>query len=524
MTKSFYEDLSLFCKAKYSVLWAQTSEEVRLMKMLNRIAKDLGRQLIVWSCTDGLREFKIDIDGVPIPGDAIGGTGTNDIKRMLAEIEKHPNPAIFVLKDPHKSLENTVVNRMFRDIYHALKGKKKTIVICSPVLDIPAEMMQEVTIIDFPLPDETELGQILDDAVEGLKEQADEGDEKAKEVLAVIQKQVDEGRDDIIRAGMGLGSETFENIISKCIAMHSIDVQVILQEKQQAIRKGGLLDFFPADDKMVEIGGLDTLKMWLDLREKTFGQEAIDYGLPAPKGLILLGIPGTGKSLTAKSIASRWHLPLIRLDVGSLFGSLVGQSEERTRKALEMAESISPAILWIDEIEKAFSFGGGDNGTSMRVFASILTWMQEKKKPCFVVATANNVYALPPELQRKGRFDEIFFIDLPNDKERKEIFEVHLRKHKYAPKDFDLNALVSASTDYVGAEIEQAVIDAMYIAFNDKKRKIKTADILVTLKKIVPQSRSMGEAISASREWLKEGRAISASAPIAEKSRRNVEV
>ena len=520
---TFIEELTLFCKAKYSILWAQTSEEVRLMKLLSTIAGNLHRNLLVWSCTDGLKELTIDCDGVPVLGDAVGGQGTNDVSRMLDELNKYPYPAIIVIKDVHKYLADIRTNRKFRDVYHQLKGKKKTIVICSPVLDIPQEMMQEVTIVDFPLPEEEELGKILDEAVDGLTDQAEE-DEKAQEILPLIKQQSTEHRDDIIRAGMGLNSEVFENIISKCIAMHSLDVKVILSEKQQAIRKSGLLEFFPADEKMVEIGGLDNLKKWLDLREKTFGQEAIDYGLPAPKGVILLGLPGTGKSLTAKSLAARWHLPLIRLDVGSLFGSLVGQSEERTRKALATAESISPAILWIDEIEKAFSFGGGDNGTSQRVFATILTWMQEKKKPCFVIATANNISALPPELQRKGRFDEIFFIDLPNEQERKEIFEVHLKKHNYKPKDFDLPALVSASNTFVGAEIEQAVIDAMYIAFNDKKRKIKTADILVTIKKIVPQAKSQTETIEFSRNWLKEGRAISASLQTEEKSRRIIEV
>ncbi|MDD1675893.1 MAG: AAA family ATPase, partial [Methanomicrobiales archaeon] len=235
------------------------------------------------------------------------------------------------------------------------------------------------------------------------------------------------------------------------------------------------------------------------------------YGLPAPKGIALIGIPGTGKSLTAKMIAGLWRLPLLRLDVGSLFGSLVGESEERTRRALTLAETIAPCILWVDELEKAFSFGSGDSGTSQRVFASLLTWMQDKSAPCFVVATANNIAALPPELLRKGRFDEIFFLDLPNADERREILSVHLRKRNWIPAEFDLDTLVQESEGYVGAEIEQTIIDAMYLAFNQELRKITTEDIRACLKQQVPLSRSQRETVEMLRRWLHEGRALSAS-------------
>jgi len=514
---TIFDEIKLDCKAKFPILYIQTSEETRLGKILKKIADDLDRNLICWTSTDGLKTPN---------GEAVGAPGTTDISRMLDEVKKYPNPAIVFVKDPHKFLDEIRINRKFRDLYHELKGRKKTMVICSPVMKIPEELSQEITIVDFPFPEETELGLILDEAIGGLKETAEDGDEKAVEVLKIIEKQNKEHRDEIIRAMLGLTSETAENIVSKCIANHSLDINVILQEKQQAIRKSGLLEFYPTDRNLVEVGGLDNLKRWLKIRQKTFGQEAVDYGLPAPKGVVLVGLPGTGKSLVAKALASMWGLPLIRLDVGSLFGSLVGQSEERTRKALAMAESVSPAILWVDEVEKAFSFGSGDNGTSQRVFASILTWMQEKKKPCFLIATANNIAALPPELQRKGRFDEIFFLDLPNDKEREEIFKVHLKRFKYGLKDFEFPILVKESDTMVGAEIEQSIIDAMYVAFDEGKRKIKTADIVATLKKIVPQSKSNGEQITALRNWLKEGRAISASASVEDetKNKRKVEL
>jgi SpoVK/Ycf46/Vps4 family AAA+-type ATPase len=261
------------------------------------------------------------------------------------------------------------------------------------------------------------------------------------------------------------------------------------------------------------VGGLAVLKDWLRLRERAFTEEARDYGLPAPKGIALIGIPGTGKSLTAKMIADLWHLPLLRLDVGALFGSLVGESEERTRRALSLAETIAPCILWVDEIEKAFAFGSGDAGTSQRVFAHLLTWMQDKTSPCFVVATANNIAALPPELLRKGRFDEIFFLDLPSTPERREIFSVHLKKRKCVPADYDLDLLARESEGYVGAEIEQTVIDAMYLAFNEEMRRVTTSDILACIRKQVPLSISQRETVALLRAYLAEGRAVSASRP-----------
>ncbi len=250
------------------------------------------------------------------------------------------------------------------------------------------------------------------------------------------------------------------------------------------------------------------------MRQKAFSREAREYGLPHPRGIALIGIPGTGKSLTAKAIAALWQLPLLRLDIGALFGSLVGQSEENTRRALRLAETISPCLLWIDEIEKGLSTGGGDGGTSLRVFGTILSWMQEKSKPVFVIATANDITRLPPELMRRGRFDEIFFLDLPNYVERREIFNVHIRKRRRDPDRYDLNKLADHCQGFVGAEIEQAIIDAMYLAYNDvdhPRREFTDGDIIQAMSKLVPMCRSQKEIIDLLRQWLLEGRAQSAS-------------
>jgi len=303
-------------------------------------------------------------------------------------------------------------------------------------------------------------------------------------------------------------------VFSKAIVSDGVlddrDIGMVTEEKKQVIRESEALEFYAVTETPDDVGGLDVLKEWLKLRERAFTQEARDYGLPAPKGIALIGIPGTGKSLTAKMIGGLWRLPLLRLDVGSLFGSLVGESEERARRALRLAEAVAPCVIWIDEMEKALAHGGLDSGTSTRVFGTILTWMQEKTASCFVVATANDISALPPELLRKGRFDEIFFLDLPTREERRQIFDVHLRKRKRITHDFDIDRLAQESEGYVGAEIEQAIIDAMYLAFNDH-REFTTDDISASIKRQVPLSVSQRETISALRNWLREGRAQSAS-------------
>jgi SpoVK/Ycf46/Vps4 family AAA+-type ATPase len=322
------------------------------------------------------------------------------------------------------------------------------------------------------------------------------------------------GREKLVQAALGLTTAQAQRVFAKAIVADGVlddrDIALVTEEKKQIIRENEALEFFAVTETLGDVGGLGVLKDWLRLRERAFTQEARAYGLPSPKGIALIGIPGTGKSLTAKMIGGLWQLPLLRLDVGSLFGSLVGESEERARRALRLAETVAPCIVWIDELEKALASGGMDGGTSTRVFGTILTWMQEKTAPCFVVATANDVGALPPELLRKGRFDEIFFLDLPTLDERKEIFAVHLRKRNRMPHDFDLPRLAGESEGYVGSEIEQAVIDAMYLGFG-AGREFTTDDVSASLKRQVPLSVSQRETIGALREWLREGRAQSAS-------------
>jgi SpoVK/Ycf46/Vps4 family AAA+-type ATPase len=323
------------------------------------------------------------------------------------------------------------------------------------------------------------------------------------------------GHEKLVQAALGLTVAQAQRVFAKAIVADRVlddrVIDLVTREKKQIISESKALEFYAVTETPDDVGGLGVLKDWLRLRERAFTQEARDYGLPAPKGIALIGIPGTGKSLTAKMIGGLWRLPLLRLDVGALFGSLVGESEENARRALRLAETVAPCIVWIDEMEKALSQGGMDGGTSLRVFGTILTWMAEKTVPCFVVATANDISRLPPELMRKGRFDEIFFLDLPTHAERKEILGVHLGKRKRLPKDFDLERLARESEGYVGAEIEQAIVDAMYVGYNDQRREFTTEDISAALKRQVPLSVSQREIVGILRNWLREGRAQSAS-------------
>jgi SpoVK/Ycf46/Vps4 family AAA+-type ATPase len=285
--------------------------------------------------------------------------------------------------------------------------------------------------------------------------------------------------------------------------------EAISQQKRDIIRKSGLLDWIDDKIDMNDVGGLEALKHWLDKRREAFSQEAVDYGLPSnPKGILLVGIQGAGKSLFAKAISSFWNFPLLRLDMGKVFSGLVGSSEQNMRQVFKIAESVAPCILWCDEIDKGMSGSKGssisDSGTTSRVLGSWLTWMQDRKAPVFVVATANDVSNLPPELLRKGRFDEIFFVDLPKFQERKKIFKIHLEKRSRNPYDFKLDTLAELTETFTGAEIEAAIEASLYEAFSDKKRDITNEDIIISIQNLVPISKLMKEEISALRKWANE--------------------
>jgi SpoVK/Ycf46/Vps4 family AAA+-type ATPase len=323
--------------------------------------------------------------------------------------------------------------------------------------------------------------------------------------------------DDLVRSCQGLSMERIRRVLARAIASHGQlepeDVDLVLAEKRQTIRQTQILDFYPTTEAITDIGGLDNLKDWLIRRGGSFSEKARQYGLPYPRGLMLVGIQGTGKSLTAKAIAHHWHLPLLRLDVGRLFGGLVGESESRTRQMIQVAEALAPCILWIDEVDKAFSGLGskGDAGTTSRVFGTFINWLAEKTSPVFVVATANDIQSLPPEMLRKGRFDEIFFVGLPSQEERKAIFNVHLsRLRPHNLNSYDIERLAYETPDFSGAEIEQTLIEAMHIGFS-QNRDFTTDDMLEAASQIIPLARTAVEQVQKLQEWAAAGRARLAS-------------
>jgi SpoVK/Ycf46/Vps4 family AAA+-type ATPase len=397
-----------------------------------------------------------------------------------------------------------------RDAVASFKGTDKTIILMSPIQQIPIELETEVVVLDFSLPTMAELDQVL----------------SLQLALTPQRTMAQEDRERILTAALGLTKDEAEKVFRKAyIQRHRLtgeEVDIVLAEKKQLIRRNGILEFLHNDQTMKEVGGLGELKRWLTQRSDAFSARARDYGLPQPKGMLILGVPGCGKSLIAKTTAEMWGLPLLRLDMGRVYdGSTVGRSEANLRGAIKTAESISPCILLIDELEKAFSGAGGssdsDAGTSSRIFGSFLTWMQEKTSPVFVMATANRVERLPSEFLRKGRFDEIFFVDLPTLSEREAVFRIHISKRGREIDRFDCEELAKVAEGFSGAEIEQALIAAMYDAFA-QNREFSQMDIIAAIKATLPLSRTMSEQVTALRDWARQ-RARPAASSVAEYQR-----
>jgi SpoVK/Ycf46/Vps4 family AAA+-type ATPase len=419
------------------------------------------------------------------------------VAQLLEFVEKLPPTAaaVFVLRDFHRFLEDVSIARKLRNLSRLLKSQPKNIVIIAPQISIPEDLGEVLTVLEFPLPHipeiRTELERLLSTTGQSLEPR----------VL-----------DELVRSCQGLTMERIRRVLAKAIATHGSiqpdDVELILEEKRQTIRQTQILDFYPATEKISDIGGLDNLKDWLLRRGGAFSERARQYGLPHPRGLLLVGIQGTGKSLTAKAIAHHWHLPLLRLDVGRLFAGLVGESESRTRQMIQLAEALAPCILWIDEIDKAFAGldGRGDSGTTSRVFGTFITWLAEKSSPVFVVATANDIQALPPEMLRRGRFDEIFFVGLPNQDERRAIFSVHLsRLRPHNVQSYDIDRLAYETPDFSGAEIEQILVEAMHIGFS-QNRDFTTDDVIEAASQIIPLARTAQDQIRVLQDWADSGR------------------
>ncbi|MGG6270424.1 AAA family ATPase [Leptolyngbya sp. AN03gr2] len=489
---SFSDEFNLLVRARYPIIYIPTREEERVEAAIAQSAKAQGdRAVYTWDFVDGYQGNPNDV-----------GFGKRNPLQALELVEKLPMsaPAIFILRDFHRFLEDISISRKLRNLVRLLKSQPKNIVLLSSQLSIPDDLSEVLTVLEFPLPGAAE----IKGEIERL-------------VSATGHRLEPKTMDELVRSCQGLSIERIRRVLARAFALHGElrpeDVELILEEKRQTIRQTQILDFYPAKEDISDIGGLDNLKDWLIRRGGSFSDRARQYGLPHPKGLMLVGIQGTGKSLTAKAIAHHWHLPLLRLDVGRLFGGLVGESESRTRQMIQLAEALAPCVLWIDEIDKAFSGvdGRSDAGTTSRVFGTFITWMAEKKSPVFVVATANNIQALPPEMLRKGRFDEIFFVGLPTQEERRSIYSVHLsRLRPHNLKQYDLDRLAYETPDFSGAEIEQTLIEAMHIGFS-QNRDFTTDDILEAASQIVPLARTAKEQIDFLQDWAAAGKARLAS-------------
>src|SRR5512137_811156 len=477
---NFAQELETLIRARYPILYIISSEEMRVQSLVVEIAQKRQKKAYEWSFSTGLVPA-----GTSIQSQKHRNAATKDPLAALDQVIEQVEPALFIFKDFHPFLtkNNFAVTRKLKEIALHLKNSFKTILLVSPVLEIPTELEKEITVLNHPLPTRDDLSELLDKIIADVKQ--------FKQVKIDLD---DAGRERLLQAALGLTLGEAENVFAKIIVkderLSGEDVNEVFAEKQQIIRKSGLLEYYATSENFNNVGGMAVLKDWLNKRAAAFTSEARAFGLPSPKGILMLGVQGCGKSLCAKAVSNLWQLPLLRFDMGRMFGSLVGSSEENVRRAISVAESVAPAILWVDEIDKAFAgsqgSGATDGGTTARVFGTFLTWLSEKTAPVFVVATANDISQLPPELLRKGRFDEIFFVDLPSPKEREAIFRLHLERRKQDPAKFDLSALVQASDGFSGAEIEQAIVTALYAMIADQDQALTTERLVAELESTVP--------------------------------------
>jgi len=495
MKTNFKTNLTSHLAAGYPLLFVKTYEEMRAQIAIKEACKSLDKTLYLWSVTCGLSKIQ-DNDELSSIGDT---TSPDEVIDYLFENFKEEMSTI-VLCDFHKFLNDARIMRMIRELNSRFKEMGNNIIFLSPIYKVPEELKKDITVVEFNLPTKKELGEVVNDL--------------SKECEVTL---TDLEREEIIDALSGLTTIEAENALSMSVCNYdTFRPEEVVKIKAEVVRKSGILEYCESEVTMNDVGGLDKLKTWLELRKKSFSKEAKAYGITTPRGILLVGIPGCGKSFVAKAISSAWKIPMVKLDLGKIYGSLVGESEGNMREALEVAEAVSPCVLMVDEIEKglAGSSGGGknDSGVSSRVFGYLLNWMQDRKADVFVVATANQISQLPPEFLRKGRFDELFFVDLPNDEERKEIFKIHIEKKNRKSSEFDIDRLSNITDGFTGSEIEESVKSSLFVSFS-KDRELKTKDIDGVLQKMIPLSKTMEKELNAIREWS-DGRAVNVSTKI----------
>jgi ATP-dependent 26S proteasome regulatory subunit len=513
------ERLKILLSSSTPIVVMETVEELRAVRLVRAACSSLNLATFEWSIASGLVRCGSDVgELVPEIGLYAAGQGhdqsgaqalynSKEPAQALSNLEAMSLEAAFVLKDFHRHMDDPVVVRRLRDVGQKFSTNRRTVIITAPSITIPAELASLVEFLELPLPDKLRLRQIIDEMsvrvgkTRTLKRTLDAPglDAMANNLRGLTEEEAERAASQAIVTRYGVTPET---------------VTDVLQAKKEQLRRSGMLEFIDASENLASVGGLDNLKRWLAQRRGTWEDAARDFGLEPPRGAIILGVQGCGKSMCARAIAGEWKLPLVKFDTAAIYDKYIGETEKRIQKVFRVAEGLAPCVFWIDELEKVFAGSGADSasvdaGVSSRILAAFLSWMQDRKAPVFVAATCNNVTVLPPELIRKGRFDELFFVDLPNQAERKQIFAIHLARHKRNPAEFDLDRIAAAATGYSGAEIEAAVQTALYAAFSNKQT-VSTQGLLDALKATVPLSITRSEEIEELRAWARQ-RAVPAS-------------
>ena len=486
---AFADHLAIQLRADFPLIVVDTMEEQRVVARAAEVCRTLHVRCLTWDVMTG---FTSVTEGRPM-------APATDAIDVLSRLRQMSSDTLVVLKDFHHEWEDHRVLRAVRNYAQRGGAAGPSVLVVGAGATVPEALRDTAVSLTLPPPSRTELQEVLSEVCR----------------TRWAESRLDAaGLEHLVDSALGLTLEQARRVFTKAVVNDGVldlrDIELVLEEKKAVIASSGALEYIEPTVRPEDVGGLDTLKEWLRLRERTFSAAARDFGLPPPKGVALIGLPGTGKSLTAKAIGALWGVPLLRLDIGAIYSSYMGESERRARHALQLAEAIAPCVVWIDEMEKGLAHGGNDTGTSTRVMGTLLTWMAEKTSPCFVVATANDVSALPPELLRRGRFDEIFFLDLPSRQERGEILGVHVRRSGRDVAGFDLTAVADRTEGFVGAELAQVVHDALLSAF-DAGRELTTPDLVAAAGRVVPLSVAQRERVGALRSWLAEGRAQPAS-------------
>ena len=531
------ERLRILINSSTPVVVMETVEEVRALKMVCSVCAEMNLPVFEWSIADGLtrcgsRSPVTMQAGRPASAQeqaqrmaqattlaeqvqtAIGNT--REPAQVLGHLETMTIDAAVVLKDFHRHLDDPVVIRRLRDVAQQFSANRRTVVLTGPSFSVPPELGALIEYLELPLPDASRLRQIVEDTFTRLAK------------THTLKRTLDAAGINVLSQNLrGLTEDEAERAVSQAIitryGLVPDVVTEVLEAKKNLLRHSGMLEFIDVDENFSNVAGLENLKQWLQQRRGTWEEGARSFGLEPPRGVIIMGVQGCGKSACARAIAGEWKLPLVKFDTAAVFDKYVGETEKRIKKMFQVTEELAPAVLWIDELEKVFAgtepgSASADAGTASRLLGSFLSWMQDRSAAVFIAATSNNVMVLPPELIRKGRFDELFFVDLPHAQERRAIFALHLARHKQNPANFDLDRAASAAQGYSGAEIDAAVQTAMYAAFSSKK-PLTTEDLIQAIQSTVPLSATRAEEIQALRRWAQQ-RAVPASLPEAQAAKQ----